>query len=260
MNIKVISFQVADSIDLKRFKKDFTASMSFASSDELFYQIEKYQHLYVFQFGIVCFSGYNETEMTSFLQMIAPFCKNFFDQRLSDEFEIEVGGSTVQYGFDKIGIPEANAETLRLIMLNVSQSVALDYYSQQTNSLLDETNYHTQVLELKGKIDLNGINLKKYIGRTLNIKNKIAGNLYIFDSPEETWEDERLNKLDIGLKKIFELQPRFRIIQEGLSIVKENLELFKDLLQNKNSVTLEWVIILLILVEVLNLFAEKIFP
>jgi uncharacterized Rmd1/YagE family protein len=115
------------------------------------------------------------------------------------------------------------------------------------------------MLERKGKLDLSGIYLKKYIGRTLNLKNRIAENLYIFDSPEETWEDENLNKLDIGLKKTFDLQVRFRTIQEGLGIVKENLELFKDLLQYRNSVVLEWIIIILILVEVINLLIEKIF-
>jgi len=120
--------------------------------------------------------------------------------------------------------------------------------------------YHTQILERKGKIDLGGKELKKYIGRTLNLKNKIAGNLYIFDSPEETWENEDLNKLDIGLKKTFDLQSRFRTIQEGLQIVKDNLELFKDLLQYRNSVTLEWVVILLIFVEVLNLLVDRILP
>ncbi len=106
---------------------------------------------------------------------------------------------------------------------------------------------------------LTGINLKKYIGRTLNIKNHITANLFIFDSPEETWEDENLNKLDDGLKKTFDLQARFRTILEGLGIVKENLELFKDILQYRNSTLLEWIIIILILVEVLNLFFEKIF-
>ncbi len=63
---------------------------------------------------------------------------------------------------------------------------------------------------------MGGIRLKKYIGRTLNLKNRISANLYIFDSPEETWENENLNKLDIGLKKTFDLQARFRTIQEGL--------------------------------------------
>ncbi len=259
MNLKVISFQVADSIDLKQFRTAFTAKIHYADTDELFYHIETYKYLYVFKYGIVSFLGYNETETTAFLQLIMPFSKNFIEQRLSDEFDIETGTLAINYGYNKIEIPKPGIEMIRLIMLNASQSVALDHYNQQTNLLLEETNYHTQVLEKKGKIDLGGTELKKYIGRTLNLKNKIAANLYIFYSPEETWEDENLNKLDIGLKKTFDLQPRFRTIQEGLQIVKDNLELFKDLLQYRNSVVLEWVIILLILVEVINLLLEKFF-
>jgi len=257
--LKVISYQIADTIDTKQFKAAFTGEIYYADADELFYSISTEKFIYVFKYGIVCFLGYNEVEMTAFLQVITPYCKNIFDYRLSDEFEIEINAAQTKFGFNKIELESATAEAFRLIMLNVSQSVALDHFSNQTNILLEDTNYHTQILERKGKLDLKGINLKKYIGRTLNLKNRIAENLYIFDSPEETWEDENLNKLDIGLKKTFDLQARFRTIQEGLGIVKENLELFKDLLQYRNSIVLEWIIIILILVEVINLFIEKIF-
>jgi uncharacterized Rmd1/YagE family protein len=257
MNIKVISFQLADSIDIKLFKSSFPATIYYSDTDELFYVIENKQYLYVFKYGVVCFLGYSEIEMAAFFQMVTPYCKNLFGQRLSDEFDIETDSQAVNYGYNKIEIPSPDTDELRLIMLNVSQSVALDYYNQQTNSLLEETNNYTQLLERKGKINMGGIKLKKYIGRTLNLKNRISANLYIFDSPEETWENENLNKLDIGLKKTFDLQARFRTIQEGLGIVKENMELFKDLLQNRNSTTLEWVIIVLILVEVINIFIRN---
>lgn len=255
--LKVLAFQIADSVDIKSFKAAFTAEIYYADSEELFYNIDKEKLIYVFKYGIVCFLNHSEVEMTAFLQVISPYCKNLLSERLSEEFDIETHAPKIKLGYNKIEITETDIEILRLIMLNVSQSVALDHYDQQTNILLEETNYHTQILEKKGKLDLSGINLKKYIGRTLNIKNRIAENLYIFDSPEETWEDENLNKLDIGLKKTFDLQARFRTIQEGLQIVKENLELFKDLLQYRNSVVLEWIIIILILVEVVNLFVEK---
>ena len=115
-------------------------------------------------------------------------------------------------------------------MLNVSHSVALDYYSEQSDILLEGTNHQIQFLENQGKLDISGNNLRRYIGRTLNLKNKISQNLYIFDSPPETWEDENLNKIDIGLKRTFDLQLRYRNIQEDLQIIKENLELFKDLI------------------------------
>ncbi len=257
MNLKVTSFQIADSIDIKLFKTTFTATIHYGDTDELFYILDKQKYLYVFKYGIVCFLGYSETEMADFFKTIGPYCKNLFDQRLSDEFDIETEAPTLNYGYNKIEIPSPDIDELRLIMLNVSQSVALDYYNQQTNSLLEETNFQTQLLEKKGRINMGGIKLKKYIGRTLNLKNRISANLYIFDSPEETWENENLNKLDIGLKKTFDLQARFRTIQEGLGIVKENMELFRDLLQNRNSLTLEWVVIILILVEVINILIGK---
>lgn len=255
--LKVNSFQIADTIDVKLFKAAFTAEIYHADSEELFYRIDAQKLIYVFKYGVVCFMNHNELEMTAFIHLIAPYCKNLFSQRLSEEFEVDTSASRNEFGFNKIALAHPNIEMLRLIMLNVSQSVALDHYSQQTNVLLEETNYHTQSLERKGKLDLSGIHLKKYIGRTLNLKNKIAENLYIFDSPDETWEDEELNKLDIGLKKTFDLQARFRTIHEGLQIVKENLDLFKDLLQYRKSLVLEWIVIVLIFLEVINLVLDK---
>jgi uncharacterized Rmd1/YagE family protein len=100
--------------------------------------------------------------------------------------------------------------------------------------------------------------LKKFIGRTLNLKNRISENLFIFDSPPETWENENLNKLDLGLKRTFDLQERFRNIQEGLQIARENLELFKDLLQYRKSNQLEWIIIALIFAEIINIVIDRV--
>jgi uncharacterized Rmd1/YagE family protein len=142
-------------------------------------------------------------------------------------------------------------------MLNVSQSAALDYYYEVTNTLLIETSLQTQYLEKKGRLNISGRNLKKFIGRTLNLKSNIAENLYIFDSPPETWEDEDLNRIDVGLKRTFDLQVRFRSIQESLQIIKDNFELFKDIMQYRSSYVLEVIIIVLIFVEVINLIIEK---
>jgi uncharacterized Rmd1/YagE family protein len=160
-------------------------------------------------------------------------------------------------GFDKIEIPSADIQVLRLVMLNVSQSVALDYYEEQTNNLLEQANNYTQMLETRGRLDISGKKLRQYIGRTLLLRNRIAENIYVFDSPPETWEDEILTKIDADLKRTFDLQVRVRIIQEGLSIIRDNLELFRTLLQYRNSNILEWIVIILILVEVLDIIISK---
>ncbi len=257
--LKVISYQLSDTIEIKALRSAYKDDIYHSDADELFYKTGDLAFVYVFKYGVVCFLNYDEKRIEEFLEQVAPFCRNLFEQKLSEEFEVDTNSTENKFGYNKIEIVNADIETLRLIMLNVSQSVALDYYSEQTNKLQEETSYHTQNLEKKGKLDISGANLKKFIGKTLNLKNRIAENLYIFDSPPETWEDENLNKIDLGLKRTFDLQERFRDIREGLEIVKENLELFKDLLQYRNSTFLEWIIIILVFTEVLNLIIDKFF-
>jgi uncharacterized Rmd1/YagE family protein len=259
MTQKVISYQIADAIDVKQFGNFFKAELSYSDPSELFYRTDTDQYVYVFKYGAVCFLNYNPVAISEFLRIIAPYCKNLFDDSLTDEFLIETGAKELRVGFDKIAIHSASIDVLRLIMLNVSQSVALDYYEEQTNKLLNETAHLTQALENKGSLTISGKKLKQYIGRTLLLRNRIAENIYVFDSPPETWENESLTKIDAGLKRTFDLQVRVRTIGEGLTIIRDNLELFLGLLQNRNSNILEWIIILLILVEVLNLAVEKFF-
>lgn len=259
MMYKVISYQIADSIDIKNFRAAFKADLAYGDADELFYQVDKERYVYVFKYGVVSFLNYDAVDTSSFLQFIKPFCRNPFGESLSDEFLVETGAPENKVGHNKIEISSTERPVLQMIMLNVSQSVALDYFSELTIRLMEETNFHTQILEKKGRLSISGKNLKKFIGKTLLLKNRIAENLYIFDSPPETWENERLDKLHTDLKRNFDLTERFRNVSEGLGIVKDNLELFKDILQYRNSVFLEWVIIVLIAIEVAHFLFEKVF-
>lgn len=255
--MKVNAYQYSESIDIKSFKSDFTAELNYSSSDELFYKVDPEHYVYVFKYGVICFLNYDAIKIAEFFKVISQFSKGPIENKLSEEFVIETGAHQNSFGYNKIEIIRSDSDTLRLIMLNVSHSVALDYYSDQSDILLEGTNHQIQFLENQGKLNISGNNLRRYIGRTLNLKNKISQNLYIFDSPPETWEDENLNRIDIGLKRTFDLQIRYRNIQEDLQIIKENLELFKDLMQYKKSNLLEWIVILLILIEVVNLLVDK---
>jgi uncharacterized Rmd1/YagE family protein len=260
MRQQVLSYQIADSIDVKTFKNIFKAELCYSDADELFYKIEAEQYIYVFKYGVVCFLNCDPIKISEFLRLVSDYCKNLFKESLTEEYTINTNAPENKIGYNQMEIAGTDIEVLRLIMLNVSQSVALDYYYKETTRLLEETNYHTQILATNGRLGISGTNLKKYIGTSLLLKNRIAENLYIFDSPDETWDDENLNKIDIDLKRVFDLQDRTRNIQEGLNIIRDNLELFRALLQYRHSNILEWIVIILILVEVLNLFIEKLFP
>jgi len=160
--LQVLSYQISDSIDIKSFKSFFKAELYHIDADELFYKTNNEEFIYVFKYGVVCFLNYDETKIGQFLQLITPYCKNLFEEQLSEEFQIETDAKENKFGYNKIEIIDTDVEVFRLIMLNVSQSVALDYYYEQTNKLLEETNYHTQILERKGKLDISGRRHKIY--------------------------------------------------------------------------------------------------
>lgn len=255
---KVVAYQVASSINIKQCKQQLSWQLLFQDSDELFYSQEKEKFVYLFQYGMVSFFNLSQEEIEEVLQHIKPSCTNYFTEKLSEDIEVVIQPNKINVGFEKVTLPNLDTEMIRLVMLNASQSVALNRYAEITEALLKETNEHTKYLEDKGKLDISGPKLKRFIGKTLNIKNKISENLYIFDSPEITWENEQFNILNKDLKQTFDLKDRYRVIHDRIEIIKENLELFKDIMDHKESSKLEWIIIILILVEVVDMFVLKV--
>lgn len=259
MKTNAFALQIAESIDIRACKNHFKQNLLFSDRDELFFDFEDSKYAYVFKYGIICVYNFSSIETDNLTQELYEFTTNakLIDSSLSESIKISTSSKAFKINFEGVYIVDSNIEKLRLIMLNTSQSVALDYYAGVTEQLLEDTRQHTSFLEAKGRLDIGGKKLKKYIGKVLNVKNKISENLYIFDSPDAVWEDEKLNKLNVGLKKKFDLKDRYQTISQQLNIVKENLDLFKDIMFHKESSKLEWIIIILIVIEVIDLFILK---
>jgi uncharacterized Rmd1/YagE family protein len=99
--------------------------------------------------------------------------------------------------------------------------------------------------------------MRKFLGRALNTQNDIAENIYIFDAPESVWEDQFLDKLHQGLIKHFDLRVRFSELEYTMRIIDDNLTVFREISHQRESSLLEWIIILLIFVEVIDMIISK---
>src|SRR6201992_4178761 len=102
--LHVVSYQIADGIDVRAFRWGYKEGIHHYDADELFYKTGELSFVYVFKYGVVCFLNYSEEERNSFLQRIAPFCRNAFELKLSEEFEVETDAREFKFGYNKIEI------------------------------------------------------------------------------------------------------------------------------------------------------------
>ena len=73
------------------------------------------------------------------------------------------------------------------------------------------------------------------------------------------WENEFLGKVNDGLTQTFDISIRFKELEYMLKRVESNLSVFVELTNAKESKRLEWIIIILIFIEILHLFLSRFF-
>lgn len=255
--LKLSAIRVANQLDLKGIKTFLDLKPVSDSSSDLYYSFgpEKYQ--YFSNYGVIAFCGYSEEEIKIAVKTVQAYLKNP-DTWLRDDHEICLSPeSPLEFEFDSVVVDHIDANVIRIAMFNLAQSVALDHYHDVSEILLAEIRGFTNHLEQTGKLNINRRNMMKFIGRALNTQNDIADNIYIFDAPDLVWDDEYLNKLQNGLMKHFDLRVRFSEIEYTLRIIEDNLSVFREISHQRESSILEWIIIILILVEVFDLLISK---
>ena len=253
MEIQIEAVQIAEFFNIKKFRSDFPFEAFSGSTSEVFYAFTTlHRYLYVFDYGVVVFANYDESAKREFIEQIKQYASNLVTIDLSEVYQIlteeNLEKAVVKNAY--VLAPKIDASLLRIVMLNIGQSVALEYYEVLTDELISSSKHHILELERRGKLSISKINLLKYIGRVLNVKNSITDNLYILDDPNLVWDNEDLHLLNRLLKSNFDINPRFKDLDYRLQIVEDNLTLFTDVLNVRESTRLEWVIIILILIEI----------
>jgi uncharacterized Rmd1/YagE family protein len=258
-NISLIAIIIAENIDIRQLKTNFKGKLVISTSSELFYKTARNKYISIFNYGVVVFSNHSQREIDQVITDIEKYITNK-QERISETITIEfIDKPGITYENEVLSIPadyESN-ELFRIVMFDLSQTVAIDYYSGIADLLLQEVKGFSAQLEHKGKISLVKREMMKFIGKSLNTKNKIVDNLYIFDSPDITWEDESVDRVHKTLTRTFDLNARFKELEYTFKIIDDNLHVFNDSYHHRYSAALEIVVIILILIEVLKSLGEK---
>lgn len=257
--MKIAAFYIAEQLDLKSLKGAYAGTLIQENPSELFFQSDNDQYFCAFDYGAVVFGNMSSVEISQNLIFLQPFCTHPVPDKFRDDFEIALLPETqIAFHFDNMTVPRLDETVVRIVMHNLAHSVALDFFSQRSDLLLSEIHHFTNQLEEKGSIRISRKNMLRFIGRTLNNKNRVVENLFIFDSPDLIWDDEYLDRIHRGLSRTFELQSRFKEVEYTFKVIEDNLSVFRELYLHRESSQLEIIIIVLICIEVFDLLISKV--
>jgi uncharacterized Rmd1/YagE family protein len=229
---------------------------------ELVYEIRPNSFVFIYNFGAVVF--FNVTEDTRFL-----FLRNILGEKggaanvTSEDFIVEevtdLTASSHETAFNKVRVQNLTYEKIKLTCSVIAESTALEYFELIVErDLLTQTQTISRNLRTAGETDLSMKEMSKFVGLCLATKHEIISELYIVDSPEETWENVELAKLYADIKQLFEIETRYKVLEYKLKLVQETVDVIVEMLRFKKQSSFEIIIIALIAIEVMW-FALKVF-
>lgn len=149
---------------------------------------------------------------------------------------------------EAITLRETSILSFNIIALAISQSVGLETYEHRLDTLFSRSrriveSIHTFSMTRRSHL----LMFTKQLALT---RHDMVSNLLLLDKPNILWDDEEAEALYNRLAFVLELYDRHEIALSKLSQIKEDVMLVMDLINHKRSEFLEWIIIILIGVEI----------
>jgi uncharacterized Rmd1/YagE family protein len=254
---RIKAMHVAERLRLKDLRERFSRPPIEFSNYELVIQYSEDSYVFVYNYGSIVFFNVPDDVQERELSGIQEYRMPSDLARTSDVFLMDVQDTQAPDGapqnkvyFDRVVVQSLSYAKIKISCMLLAESTALEYYEILIENLLERTNTFSRKLERQGRIIESSEELIKFIGMCLNTKQEIISNLYIVDSPDETWDSHELDRIHKEVKTMMEIDTRYRALEYKIKIIQESVEIIVDLAKSKRETMLELIIILLIAFEV----------
>jgi required for meiotic nuclear division protein 1 len=237
--------------DLKLFRAKYPHYPVLAT-DPLVIEPQRGAYAVLTKFGSVVFWGCMEPVIQELFEEIKALPGALSrDEEVKDQLTVFVGKDQDQITFHEIWLRQLNLNNLKIISLALGQSVALENFEIEVQSVLRTFEPVVSALRTRGGLVLSEREVMRAVGFALDVRAAVLANLTLFDSPPETWESEALTHLDSRLYDYFDLEERMSAINQKIGFLTDVNATLITLLNNRKSHRLEWIIIVLIFIEML---------
>lgn len=237
----------------RRYRWEEPMVLDLASLRPLSGDLGEIKRVYLYYFGGVVFVNCTEEEVRSFFLSMGHYgdqFKEFPTIRYRDEYSLKRGeGERLEVTNDVATMPGYDPACVDTICFVIAKSVALERIEERVDQVLDEMEAVIALLD-RGKLGISDRRLSKLAANVLTYKYQSISHIMVLEKPEFTWENPVADRLYQTMANIFELNQRYNEIKHKGETLLDITGVFTSLSHARRSSRLEWIIIILIFIEI----------
>lgn len=214
-------------------------------------------HAFLFDYGVVVLFNYEYEAERRLIDQVLKYALNPLETPVEEELTIQQSSEAgIRIRNDLIEVDDPTTLTRLSLSHALAQSTKLAFFEASIEETIKRTKYIPETLAHKGSIALSRIKLAKERGRVYLEKSHIILQFNLLDTPEFIWEYPELEHYYLALSRYLEIAPRATVLKDRLEVIQELLEMMADEQKHRHSSMLEWIIIILIAIEILLFFVK----
>ena len=215
-------------------------------------ELESDRYLFFTEFSVLTFVNWPHQQMIEALSSLGlADAENYQKNVLHQDYLIKespevVQGSAVSY--ELIELAQLSLWPLMIVALVVSQSVGLERFENRVNHYFSKGR---EMVHASGRFGwMQRHQFADYAEEISLLRHDMVLDLRLLDKPNVLWDNENYEGLYNRLAEALELNDRFEVVSYKLNTLKEDISMMMDLYHHKHGSFLEWIIIVLIMIEV----------
>ncbi|SCU80439.1 LAME_0B03158g1_1 [Lachancea meyersii CBS 8951] len=216
---------------------------------------DKQPDLFIFEYGVIVMWGFTEREEKAFLNDIEKFEK---EKLAEEDVQIEEFNYYITQSYqpriynDFITLRDGSNYMIKLSISHaIAQSVKISLFEELVDNTIEDTQDIPQQIASSGKVSMSKEDIMKSIGELFILRININLHGSVLDSPEIMWSEPQLEPIYHATRGYLEINQRVALLNQRLEVISDLLQMLKEQLGHSHEEYLEFIIIVLVGVEVL---------
>lgn len=216
---------------------------------------DKHPDMFIFEYGVIVMWGFTEREEKALLNDVERFEK---EKLAEEDVQIEEFNYYITESYqpriynDFITLRDGSNYMVKLSISHaIAQSVKISLFEELVDNTIEDTQDIPQEIASSGKVSMSKEEIMKSIGELFILRININLHGSVLDSPEIMWSEPQLEPTYQATRGYLDINQRVALLNQRLEVISDLLQMLKEQLGHSHEEYLEFIVILLVSVEVL---------